>query len=251
MFQESIERKYKVSVALAVYNGERYLAEQLDSILWQLKDGDELVVSVDSSKDRTMDILEKYSSFDSKIKVYKNPYSSGVVHNFQNALEHTTGDIIFYSDQDDVWMKNKIDKVLESFDDEMVTVVIHDTCLTDEKLNIISPSTFKLRGGARTSVIGNYIRLSYIGCAMAFRAKFKSVILPIPTIYRSHDWWTGLICIVGGGKMVAIKESLIYHRIHSLNVTPKIRPSLQYQIQIRWILFSNIFKRYKKRISIK
>lgn len=251
MFQENIEKRYKVSVAMAVYNGEHYLAEQLDSILCQLRYDDELVVSVDSSKDGTMDILERYASLDHRIKVYKNPYSPGVVHNFQNALEHTIGDIIFYSDQDDVWMNNKIEKVLECFDDKLVTVVIHDTSLVDENLNIISPSTFKLRGGVRTSVLGNYIRLSYIGCAMAFRAKYKSVVLPIPTIYRSHDWWTGLICTMGGGKMVAIKECLIYHRIHSLNVTPKTRPSVYYQIQTRWILLFNMLKRYRKRISIK
>ena len=91
MFQENIEKRYKVSVAMAVYNGEHYLAEQLDSILCQLRYDDELVVSVDSSKDGTMDILERYASLDHRIKVYKNPYSPGVVHNFQNALEHTIG----------------------------------------------------------------------------------------------------------------------------------------------------------------
>lgn len=60
---------------MAVYNGEHYLAEQLDSILCQLRYDDELVVSVDSSKDGTMDILERYASLDHRIKVYKNPYS--------------------------------------------------------------------------------------------------------------------------------------------------------------------------------
>ena len=75
MFQENIEKRYKVSVAMAVYNGEHYLAEQLDSILCQLRYDDELVVSVDSSKDGTMDILERYASLDHRIKVYKNPYS--------------------------------------------------------------------------------------------------------------------------------------------------------------------------------
>lgn len=68
-------KRYKVSVAMAVYNGEHYLAEQLDSILCQLRYDDELVVSVDSSKDGTMDILERYASLDHRIKVYKNPYS--------------------------------------------------------------------------------------------------------------------------------------------------------------------------------
>lgn len=251
MCQENIENRYSVSIAMAVCNGEKYLREQVDSIICQLDPIDELVISVDKSTDNTMEILDEYSNKYPNIKIFLNPYKPGVVKNFQNALEHTTGEIIFYSDQDDVWMPNKIQKVLSCFNDERVSVVIHDTCLVDAEMSILQPSTFKLRGGARTSVLGNFIRLSYIGCAMAFRSKYKSVILPIPTIYRSHDWWTGLICTIGGGKMVSIEESLIKHRMHMNNVTPKERPSLYYQLQVRWILLVNIIKRYSKRVAIR
>lgn len=237
-------------MAMAVYNGERFIRQQIDSILCQLKDNDELVISYDSSKDATWDIITDYSQKDGRVKCYKNPYTPGVVHNFQNALEHTTKDIVFYSDQDDYWLDTKIEKVLDRFRDEKVTVVIHDASLADENLNITSPSTFSLRGGVRTSFWGNLVRLRYIGCCMAFRAKFKEVITPIPMKYSSHDWWTGSICTVGGGKMVAIQEALIYHRMHSSNVSPTKRPPINEQIEWRWLIVSNIVKRYRRRIKL-
>lgn len=235
---------------MAVYNGEKYLREQIDSILCQLSDKDELVVSYDESSDASKTILDDYVSKDERVRVYKNPYRPGVVKNFQNSVEHCTGDIIFYSDQDDVWMADKIETVMKEFADPHVAVVFHDASVTDVNLNITEPSTFKLRGGARETTFGNLFRLSYIGCCMAFRAEYKPVVVPIPTIYRSHDWWTG--CLLGAGrtKMKAIHKPLIYHRNHGSNVTPNKRPPLWYQLQVRWIIIKNIILRYKRKCAI-
>lgn len=237
----------KVSIAIAVYNGEKYLCEQIDSILIQLSEFDELVISFDDSTDNSFSILEAYAQKDNRIKVHRNRYKHGVVKNFQNAIEHCSGDIIFLSDQDDVWMPNKIETVLREFDDPCITVVFHDAKLTDAELNVKHESTFQLRGGARESAIGNLIRLSYIGCCMAFRAEYKPVIIPIPTIYRSHDWWIGTLLACGKTKIKAIHQPLIYHRDHDNNATPKKRPSLYYQLQVRWIIIKNIILRYKRK----
>lgn len=236
---------------MAAYNGEAYINEQIDSILCQLGEGDELVVSYDKSTDDTLNILNKYAETDARVKVFANPYKPGVVKNFQNALEHCCGDIIFYSDQDDVWMKDKIASVMKEFEDHHVAVVIHDAQLTDANLNVTQPSTFKLRGGVRTSFWGNIIRLSYIGCCMAFRAAYIEVVVPIPTIYRSHDWWTGTILNTTSTKMKAIERPLISHRDHDNNATPKKHPPLSYQIQVRWIILKNVLLRYgrKRRID--
>jgi glycosyltransferase involved in cell wall biosynthesis len=244
------KRNQKISVAMAVYNGEKYLREQIDSILCQLNDCDELVVSYDRSQDSSLDVINVYANNDSRVKVFENSYKPGVVKNFQNAVEHTTGDIIFYSDQDDVWLKDKIEKVVKEFEDSSVAVVFHDARLTDAELNITQPSTFKLRGGARETTIGNLFRLSYIGCCMAFRAEYKPVVLPIPTIYRSHDWWTGCLLGIGRTKMKAIHQPLIYHRQHSDNVTPTKRPPLSYQLKVRWIIIKNIILRYRRKCKI-
>lgn len=240
----------KVSVAMAVYNGEKYIKEQVDSILVQLNPEDELIVSVDQCTDRTVEILQAIQTDDSRLKIFNNPYCPGVVKNFQNAVEQCTGDIIFYSDQDDVWMSDKIDVVREKFQDPKVAVVIHDAQLTDSELKVTAPSTFKLRGGVRTTCWGNFVRLSYIGCCMAFRSAYRDVVVPIPTIYRSHDWWTGCLLACGKTKMVAIEKPLILHRSHDNNATPKKRPSLGYQLQVRWIILKNVILRYGRKKQI-
>jgi len=229
----------RVSIAMAVYNGEQYINEQIDSILIQLKENDELIISYDTSTDETWKIINEYASKDSRVKIFINP-TKGVVSNFQNALNNCQGQYIFYADQDDVWVKKKIETVLEAFQDPKVTVVIHDSYLTDRYLNITHPSTFALRHG-NTSLIRNFVRLSYIGCCLAFRGELKDIIIPIP-MSRSHDWWTGTICTIFG-KMAKIDKPLIYHRQHENNVTPKKRPPLHKQIEVRWIILTNVMKR--------
>ena len=100
-----------VSVAMAFYNGKTYIEEQIDSILRNLKEKDELVISVDDASDGSDQILKKRAQADMRIRVVKGP-GNGVVPNFQNALQHCRGDIIFIADQDDVWKEKKVSKVL-------------------------------------------------------------------------------------------------------------------------------------------
>lgn len=231
----------KVSVAMAVYNGEKYLKEQIHSITCQMLPQDELIISYDNSIDNSLNLIKEFASRDHRIRYYKNEIKPGIVKNFENAVKYCSGEIIFFSDQDDVWMPNKIIRVLSKFVDLSVTVVIHDSSLTDSELNITHPSTFKLRNG-NTNLFKNLIRLSYIGCCLAFRHEMKKVVLPIPTIYRSHDWWTGSICSCYG-KMEKIDEVLILHRLHENNATPSKRPSFKYQLNVRWIIIKNLIKR--------
>lgn len=236
-------RNKTVSVAMAVCNGEKFIKEQIDSIICQLEPRDELIISYDQSTDLTLNIINDYAVKDQRIKVFINSdHSRGLVSNFNNALLHCKGDIIFYSDQDDYWMPNKVDIMVNSFDDPKVTVSIHDAELVDSCLNTIKPSTFKLRGGARNTIFGNLIRLSYIGCCMAFRKDMLKYILPLPTKKRSHDWWTGCICMCFG-KMHVVNKQLIKHRIHVNNATPKKRPSMPYQITVRWVIIVNLLDR--------
>lgn len=238
-------RNKSVSIAMAVCNGEKYIREQLDSILVQLQENDEIIVSFDPSTDETLNIVKEYVIKDNRVKLFYNEnHTRGLVSNFQNALQHCKGDIIFYSDQDDVWMEDKIEKVCKRFENPKVTVVIHDTSLTDENLNVYEESTFKLRGGS-TGVLKNLIRLSYIGCAMAFRKEMLKVVLPLATKQRSHDWWTGSICSCYG-RMEMINEPLILHRIHGGNATPKRRPPISYQFSVRFRIVSQMIYRKLK-----
>ena len=236
-------RKKTVSIAMAVYNGEKYLPEQIDSILVQLEEHDELIISYDPSQDGTHDLIREYEKRDKRIKVVENiEHSHGLVSNFENALRNCRNDIIFYSDQDDIWMPGKINRIVQCFSDPGITVAIHDAKLTDEKLVITHESTFKLRGGARKTIIGNLVRLSYIGWCMAFKKEMLKFVLPLPTYNRSHDWWTGCICMKYG-KMALVNEQLILHRMHSSNATPKKRGNFMFQIRVRYIIMKNLMKR--------
>ena len=239
-------REKKISIAMAAYNGEKYIREQIDSILIQMESQDELIVSCDPSTDNTASILLEYAQKDNRVKVYHNTkHSKGLVSNFENALKYCTGDIIFYSDQDDIWLNGKLEKVYEQFKTPEVSVVIHDAKLVDQDLNVLEESTYALRGGARTTILGNLIRLSYIGCCMAFRGDLLPVVLPLATKGRSHDWWTGCICM-RFGKMASINEPLVLHRMHINNATPKHRPPLTYQISVRFRIISQLILRSMK-----
>jgi glycosyltransferase involved in cell wall biosynthesis len=106
-----------ISVALAAYNGARYLQEQLDSLAAQRRLPDELVVVDDASSDGTVGILERFrATAPFEVKVHRNTANLGYSANFEVAISRCTGDIIFMSDQDDVWFPEKIEAVAGCFD---------------------------------------------------------------------------------------------------------------------------------------
>ena len=108
---ENIQNKKRASVALASYNGEKYIEEQISSILKCLDTTDELIISDDGSTDKTLNIIKQFTDNDNRVKCIKGP-CCGVVKNFENAISHCGGDFIFLSDQDDIWHSNKIEKIL-------------------------------------------------------------------------------------------------------------------------------------------
>lgn len=128
-----------ISVCMATYNGQKYIEEQLRSILQQISDEDEIIISDDGSKDETLSIISTID--DSRIKIYVNDGTHGFTHNFENALSKSNGDIIFLSDQDDIWTENKVQTVLKEL--EKVDFVTHDCITVDSEMNVLSQSRFK------------------------------------------------------------------------------------------------------------
>ena len=131
----------KISVCLATYNGEKFLKEQLDSILNQLESDDELIISDDGSKDKTLEIIRAYK--DQRIRIFRNMNKHGVVFNFENAIQKSSGNIILLCDQDDVWFPNKVKvltKELEEFD-----FVVHNALLVDENGKSLNQDFFSFR----------------------------------------------------------------------------------------------------------
>ena len=104
-----------ISVAMATFNGEPYIQEQLDSIYNQTRKVDEIIIVDDCSTDSTVRVIEQYilSHKDIDIKLYKNEENLGYKKNFKKAISLCHGDYVFLSDQDDIWMTDKIEKCIE------------------------------------------------------------------------------------------------------------------------------------------
>lgn len=232
-----MERDYFISVAMATYNGEKYIKEQLESILKQLSDSDEVIISDDGSIDNTRKIIEEFN--DKRIKIIDGP-KKGIKQNFANAIKNCNGKYIFLADQDDIWLDNKVDKVLSFFKNN-ITCVLHDAKIVDSNLNIIDTSFFKYRK-TKLGKINNIIKNSYIGCCMAFDSKLKDKILPIPNNIEMHDQWIGLIS-EKYGKSVLLNEQLILYRRHNNNNSSFKHHGIIKMIRNR----KNIIKRLRNR----
>ena len=144
-----------ISVALAAYKGEKYIEEQIRSILPQLGHEDEIIVSDDKPGGATERIVKKIAGEDSRV-VWIQGRSKGVVANFVNAIRYCHGDKIFLCDQDDVWLPDKVKRVMEAFD-EGADLVLHNAYITDKELNITEYSFFNKRG-SKKGVIRNIFK---------------------------------------------------------------------------------------------
>ncbi len=204
-----------VSVVIAAYNGEKYICEQLDSVLVQLGEDDEVIISDDNPYTKTYEAVKGYLESDSRIKYVSGP-GKGVIKNFESAVSLASGDFIFLCDQDDVWLSGKVDAVTEELK-KGALVVMHDAIVTDENLNPVEQSFFKLRGTG-AGLVKNIIKNSYIGCCMAFARELKPYILPFPDNLPMHDQWIGLMG-EKHGRVSLINKPLIYYRRHEGAVT--------------------------------
>lgn len=202
-----------VSVAMATYNGEKFIEEQIDSILCQLGAQDELIVSDDGSSDATLEILKEYRK-DKRVQVFANP-RKGVVSNFENALKQCRNDLIFLSDQDDIWLSNKVETVKEILLHSEKSLVLHNGLNFYEDTN--APKDILIKK-MRHGVVVNIMRSCYWGCCMAFRRELLHKALPFPPQLPTHDQWIGLVA-EKAKDAVFLDQSLLLHRKHGNNVS--------------------------------
>ncbi|MEK3992187.1 glycosyltransferase family 2 protein [Robertmurraya sp. FSL R5-0851] len=234
-----------VSVAMATYNGEKYIRQQIDSILSQLGDEDELVISDNHSKDNTVSIINEYVSGDPRVKLFLQD-EKGVTPNFENAIKHTKNEIIFLSDQDDIWKPEKVETVKTYYKKHpAVLMIMSDITVVDNNLQPTIDSFYDYRG-SRAGVMKNIIKNSYIGCAMSFRKELKDKILPIPRNAPMHDMWIGLVADMNKGALL-IPEKLIYYRRHESTVTTventsSFREKIMWRFQISGLLLQSYIK---------
>lgn len=212
------------SVALCTYNGEKYIAEQLKSILKQSIPPKEIIISDDGSKDKTLkvatDVLRDSSV---KYKIVENLTNHGVTNNFSNAISLCTEEIVFTSDQDDVWIENKAEIMLKIFNEnKRALLVFSNGELVDSALNLLNCDMWKSVGITDEMLNkGNWFeymlnRCFVTGAAMAFKRELFSSEEKIPTSWL-HDGWLAWKAVAQNG-LIPCKEKLILYRQHGNNV---------------------------------
>lgn len=211
------EKNIRISVTMPAYNGAVFLRQQIDSILSQLGETDELVISDDGSQDGTISIIKEYQANDCRVRLLKGP-GQGIKKNVEHALNAARGQYIFLADQDDIWLDGKVVRVMEAFLQQEVFVVIHDArVFTGEDSTRIQMESFFAFRSAGAGVIKNIIKNSYIGCCMAFRRELLDVILPIPRQIEMHDQWIGILGDYFVGKSCFLQEPFLLYRRHGAN----------------------------------
>ncbi len=215
----------RISIAICTYNAERFLSDQLESFLAQTRPPDEIVVSDNHSTDRTLQILSNFKEESSvNVRINVNSDNLGATKNFEKAIALTTGDVVALSSYDDVWMPEKLERVEASLQKAPdVGLVLSDAELVDANLHPLNMTLWEARRfhfidrclitlGTTERLLRKNLAVTY-GVTMAFRARFKSMILPIPREWVEDAW---IAVIVSSMARVAfIAEPLVKFRQHS------------------------------------
>jgi glycosyltransferase involved in cell wall biosynthesis len=215
----------KISVAMCTYNGERFLKEQIDSILAQTVSVQEIVICDDGSNDKTLEILQEYfNQFPTIFRIYQNENTLKSVKNFEKAISLCTGEITFLCDQDDYWYPEKVKTTIQYFTDhETCTVLCSNGIAIDEHSNEIKNRFIIWDVFARfIEETSNYTFFNFLtqkgnfatGATMAFKSSIKPIILPIPEIKDfHHDEYIALVASATDS-IHFINKKLIKYRIH-------------------------------------
>ena len=230
-----------ISVCIATYNGEKLIGEQLASILPQLGEEDEVIISDDHSSDGTLDVVRSMNS--PIVRIVEGPCTGSLISNFENALREAKGDFIFLSDQDDKWVPNKVEVMMKGLQE--YDCVVSDCFVTDGQLNITSESFYALNRTKYGRFYNLMLKNGYLGCCMAMRRNVVERSLPFPKDIPMHDIWIGNIAAYCF-KVGFLPERLIYFRRHKSNASMtagKSQFSLWKKMQIRMIILRHLLKR--------
>ena len=205
---------------MAVYNGERYLRQQVESILKQTVQDFELIMTDDCSKDRTWTLMQELANQDKRIRIYRNDANLGFKDNFQKAISYCTGDYVALSDCDDIWMPNHLEILLDTIGKK--TMACGNSTFIDANGNRLG-TTLKYQesfDGVPDNDMKKFrsiilFRNTYQGAAMLMRRSFIDKALPIPDEINYHDtWFASLACLCGGINYTG-KSIMNYRRIET------------------------------------
>ena len=253
----------KLCILLASYNGEKYISEQLDSIINQTYKNWELIIRDDGSKDETVTILNKYEKKDERIKILRDDKGNlGFLKNFEELLFNAKEEFVLFSDQDDFWLKNKLEKFVEKIrdlDEKVLSkpLLIHcNSLVCDDKLEIIKEEFIDSKIAKKTN--SNIYFFEYIVQGSTARGNKKMIreSLPFLKSVTLHDRYFHLLSQFLGTR-IFIDESLIKYRQHERNaigasksILKKIMNKKYFYVEDRKLI-EEIKKTYNKRLRKK
>jgi glycosyltransferase involved in cell wall biosynthesis len=211
----------RVSVCVASYNGERYIEEQLRTILAQLSAADELIVCDDCSRDRTCDIVRAIG--DARVRLHTFDANVGHVRNFERAIAASRGEIILLADQDDAWEPDKLERILGVFDAQPDVLMIHHAMTTMDgegrSLQAIWNPQREGRPRRLPFVLRQWVKCRVSGCALAFRRSLLDIVMPFPSGVYAHDHWFAIAGAIRA-PLYLMAQPLVRYRLHGGNATP-------------------------------
>ena len=229
-----------ISVCIATYNGERYIRQQIESIVCQLNVDDEIIVSDDGSTDGTLDIVKGIG--DKRIKIIEGPGRKSPILNFECALKASKGDFIFLSDQDDVWKSDKVEICMKWL--KTYHCVVSDAEVTDNRLKPLYPSLYDIMQVRQGRIYNTIWKNGYTGCCMAFRRNVLEASLPFPKNIPMHDIWIGNVAAYKYN-VIFIPDRLIHFRRHENTISCNGKGSkftIWQQMKFRLNIIKNIIR---------
>lgn len=207
-----------VSIAMCSYNGERFIKEQINSILNQTYENIELIIVDDCSKDKTVEIIQEYLNKDNRIKFYKNENNIGFVKNFEKSISLCTGEYIALADQDDIWKNNKLEVFVSEIKEN--TLIYSDAILIDKDSKILNkelirPNANLVKGRCNKAFI---FTNCVSGNTLMFKKELIPYILPIPEQMSFHDIWIAFVASTIG-TIIPTEESFTFYRRYTEQVT--------------------------------
>ena len=212
----------KIYILMATYNGEKYLVDQIESILNQTYLNFNLIISDDNSTDSTKQILRDYEKKDCRIKVFFNKKNIGSNKNFKRLLKKVNSKFFMFCDQDDIWYENKIEESLKKMREEEADLIFTDLEVVDSNLNVVNKSFNKKKSYYRKIVKYNDLRRVYLynvvtGCTILCKSKYINDILKFSdNKYILHDHIVALLVSLRGN-VTYLNKPTVKYRQHSNN----------------------------------